>query len=69
VHSESCNGTKGFFFFQANTGVYRSVFHALVSIVKNEGLLKLYRGATPTSFRAAVVAAAELGSYDILKTR
>eukprot|EP00472_Partenskyella_glossopodia_P008895 CAMPEP_0197526566 /NCGR_PEP_ID=MMETSP1318-20131121/18247_1 /TAXON_ID=552666 /ORGANISM="Partenskyella glossopodia, Strain RCC365" /LENGTH=274 /DNA_ID=CAMNT_0043080779 /DNA_START=5 /DNA_END=829 /DNA_ORIENTATION=- len=46
---------------------YQNVFHAASSIVKEGGWIGLYRGVGPTTGRAAVVAAAELGSYDEIK--
>ncbi|XP_026318425.1 mitochondrial 2-oxoglutarate/malate carrier protein-like [Hyposmocoma kahamanoa] len=42
---------------------YSSVFEALSRIVKEEGVLKLWRGAAPTVFRAMVVNAAQLSTY------
>ncbi|XP_053611048.1 mitochondrial 2-oxoglutarate/malate carrier protein-like [Plodia interpunctella] len=42
---------------------YRNVADALMRIVKEEGALKLWRGATPTVIRAMVVNAAQLGTY------
>ncbi|XP_048482117.1 mitochondrial 2-oxoglutarate/malate carrier protein isoform X2 [Plutella xylostella] len=42
---------------------YRNVVDALMRIVKEEGVLKLWRGATPTVARAMVVNAAQLGTY------
>ncbi|KAJ2940397.1 hypothetical protein O0L34_g76 [Tuta absoluta] len=42
---------------------YKNVADALTRIVKEEGVLKLWRGATPTVARAMVVNAAQLGTY------
>ncbi|KAJ2940396.1 hypothetical protein O0L34_g75 [Tuta absoluta] len=42
---------------------YRNVADALMRIVKEEGVLKLWRGATPTVARAMVVNAAQLSTY------
>ncbi|KAM3957922.1 mitochondrial 2-oxoglutarate/malate carrier protein-like [Aphomia sociella] len=42
---------------------YKNVVDALVRIVKEEGTLKLWRGAMPTVGRAMVVNAAQLGTY------
>ncbi|KAI5637805.1 mitochondrial carrier protein domain-containing protein [Phthorimaea operculella] len=42
---------------------YKNVADALMRIVKEEGVLKLWRGATPTVARAMVVNAAQLGTY------
>ncbi|CAG9788909.1 unnamed protein product [Diatraea saccharalis] len=42
---------------------YKNVVDAIVRIVKEEGVLKLWRGATPTVARAMVVNAAQLGTY------
>ncbi|GAB5368027.1 hypothetical protein AAMO2058_001282500 [Amorphochlora amoebiformis] len=46
---------------------YRGILHAVSTIAKEEGLRAFYRGVGPTTSRAAVVAAAELGSYDEIK--
>lgn len=46
---------------------YRGVGHAASSIVRREGLRGLYTGVLMTASRAAVVAAAELASYDEIK--
>jgi hypothetical protein len=46
---------------------YRGVWHAAAEIVRREGWLGLYTGVGPTTYRAAVVAAAELVSYDEVK--
>uniref|UniRef100_A0A7S2XEX3 Uncharacterized protein n=1 Tax=Lotharella oceanica TaxID=641309 RepID=A0A7S2XEX3_9EUKA len=51
----------------SDTPTYRGVLHAAQSIVAEEGWLGLYRGVGPTTARAAIVAAAELGSYDEIK--
>ncbi|VEN56785.1 unnamed protein product [Callosobruchus maculatus] len=45
---------------------YSNVFNALSRIVKEEGLLTLWRGAVPTMGRAMVVNAAQLASYSQL---
>lgn len=42
---------------------YKNVFDALLRIVREEGVLKLWRGATPTVTRAMVVNAAQLSTY------
>lgn len=42
---------------------YKNVANALARIVKEEGVLKLWRGATPTVGRAMVVNAAQLSTY------
>lgn len=42
---------------------YTSVFNALSRIVKEEGVLTLWRGAVPTVGRAIVVSVAQLASY------
>lgn len=54
---------------QADSRAYKGVFHAVSSIVRTEGVPKLWRGATVTATRASVLAAAELGIYDLFKTR
>lgn len=46
---------------------YNGVTHAFRSIMQQEGVLALYTGASPTMARAAVVAAAEIASYDEIK--
>ncbi|VDL97884.1 unnamed protein product [Schistocephalus solidus] len=46
---------------------YTHVFNALYRIVKEEGLLALWRGAVPTMGRAAVVNVAQLVSYSQFK--
>jgi solute carrier family 25 uncoupling protein 27 len=46
---------------------YRGLFHAFRTVVQEEGILGLWKGVVPTSQRAAVVAAAELASYDQCK--
>ncbi|OWR53948.1 mitochondrial 2-oxoglutarate/malate carrier protein-like [Danaus plexippus] len=42
---------------------YKNVLDALMRIVREEGLLKLWRGASPTVSRAMVVNAAQLSTY------
>ncbi|CAK1587247.1 unnamed protein product [Parnassius mnemosyne] len=42
---------------------YKNVVDALLRIVKEEGVFKLWRGATPTVARAMVVNAAQLSTY------
>lgn len=42
---------------------YTNVFNALFRIVKEEGIITLWRGAVPTMGRAMVVNAAQLASY------
>lgn len=46
---------------------YKNVFDALFRIIKEEGLLTLWRGAIPTVGRAMVVNAAQLASYSQAK--
>lgn len=46
---------------------YTSVINALARIVKEEGLVTLWRGCVPTMGRAAVVNAAQLSSYSQAK--
>jgi len=46
---------------------YTSVGNALSRIVREEGVLTLWRGATPTIARAIVVNAAQLGTYSQAK--
>lgn len=47
--------------------MYKNVFDALLRIIKEEGLLTLWRGAIPTMGRAMVVNAAQLASYSQAK--
>lgn len=54
---------------QTGEAQYRGVSDALVSIARHEGISKLWRGVVPTSTRASVVAAAELGLYDASKQK
>lgn len=46
---------------------YRGIVHAARSVVREEGWRGLYKGVGPTTGRASIVAAAELGSYDEIK--
>ncbi|XP_043252192.1 mitochondrial 2-oxoglutarate/malate carrier protein-like isoform X2 [Colletes gigas] len=46
---------------------YKNVFNALVRIIKEEGILVLWRGTVPTMGRAMVVNAAQLASYSQTK--
>ncbi|PIO74816.1 hypothetical protein TELCIR_03163 [Teladorsagia circumcincta] len=46
---------------------YKNVFDALIRVVKEEGLLVLFRGCTPTVLRAMVVNAAQLATYSQAK--
>jgi solute carrier family 25 oxoglutarate transporter 11 len=46
---------------------YKNVFDSLFRIVKEEGVLTLWRGAVPTMGRAMVVNAAQLASYSQAK--
>lgn len=47
--------------------MYKNVFDALFRIIKEEGILTLWRGAIPTMGRAMVVNAAQLASYSQAK--
>jgi len=46
---------------------YASIWHAGYSIIREEGLTGLYKGAMPTMQRAVVVTVLNLASYDIIK--
>ncbi|XP_078052851.1 mitochondrial 2-oxoglutarate/malate carrier protein [Augochlora pura] len=46
---------------------YKNVFNALVRILREEGVLALWRGTIPTMGRAMVVNAAQLASYSQTK--
>lgn len=46
---------------------YAHVFDALIRIVKEEGVLKLWRGAIPTATRAMIVNAAQMPTYSQAK--
>lgn len=48
---------------------YKNVFNALARIVKEEGLLALWTGCTPTIGRAMLVNMCQLASYSQAKTR
>ena len=48
---------------------YSGMGHAFVSIVREEGVLGLWKGVGPTCGRATVLAAAELATYDEVKGR
>ena len=46
---------------------YSGVYNALVTIVREEGVLKLWRGVVPSCQRAAFVALGDLATYDTAK--
>lgn len=46
---------------------YKNVFDALIRVVREEGVLTLWRGCTPTVIRAMVVNAAQLATYSQAK--
>jgi solute carrier family 25 oxoglutarate transporter 11 len=48
---------------------YKNVFDAFVKISREDGILGLWRGATPTIIRAIVLNLAMLSSYDEVKER
>lgn len=48
---------------------YSGMRHAFVSIVRQEGVLGLWKGTTATAARATVLAATELATYDEIKGR
>eukprot|EP00316_Scyphosphaera_apsteinii_P005955 CAMPEP_0119299128 /NCGR_PEP_ID=MMETSP1333-20130426/1237_1 /TAXON_ID=418940 /ORGANISM="Scyphosphaera apsteinii, Strain RCC1455" /LENGTH=277 /DNA_ID=CAMNT_0007300451 /DNA_START=108 /DNA_END=941 /DNA_ORIENTATION=+ len=48
---------------------YTGMVHAFTTIVKEEGILGLWKGVGPTCGRASALAAAELATYDEVKAR
>jgi solute carrier family 25 oxoglutarate transporter 11 len=48
---------------------YTNVFNAFSRIVKEEGILALWRGSTPTIIRALVINLAMLAPFDEVKMR
>jgi len=46
---------------------YTNVFNALYRICKEEGILKMWQGVTPTVLRAMVLNSAQLGGYSYVK--
>jgi len=54
---------------RAGQHAYNGLIDAGVSIIRHEGVLGLWKGVIPTCSRATVLAAAELASYDEIKTR
>lgn len=48
---------------------YNGMVHAFSSIVKEEGVLGLWKGVGPTCGRATALAAAELSTYDEVKSQ
>ncbi len=54
---------------QSNCPTYKNkaISYAFLEIYRNEGLKGLYRGTAPNAQRTAVIAAAELASYDCTK--
>jgi len=48
---------------------YTGMGHAFVTIVKEEGIFGLWKGVGPTCGRATALAAAELSTYDEVKSR
>jgi solute carrier family 25 oxoglutarate transporter 11 len=56
-----------FKFYVGERRNYKNVFDALFRMVREEGLLTLWRGAVPTMGRAMVVNAAQLASYSQAK--
>eukprot|EP00441_Pelagodinium_beii_P014736 CAMPEP_0197665674 /NCGR_PEP_ID=MMETSP1338-20131121/60079_1 /TAXON_ID=43686 ORGANISM="Pelagodinium beii, Strain RCC1491" /NCGR_SAMPLE_ID=MMETSP1338 /ASSEMBLY_ACC=CAM_ASM_000754 /LENGTH=332 /DNA_ID=CAMNT_0043244551 /DNA_START=54 /DNA_END=1052 /DNA_ORIENTATION=+ len=47
---------------------YRSAGHAFMEIVRNEGMLGLFRGSSANVARAALVTSAQMSSYDQTKS-
>jgi len=48
---------------------YRNVIHALTSVIKEEGIIKLWKGASPTVCRAMTANLAMLTTYEEAKER
>lgn len=48
---------------------YRNIVDALSRIAREEGVVGLWRGATPTIVRSMVVNCVQLGTYDVAKER
>jgi hypothetical protein len=48
---------------------FRGMVHAFLSIIREEGVLGLWKGVGPTVSRASVLAASELSTYDEIKGR
>ena len=47
---------------------YRGLVHAVRTIVKEEGVLGMWKGVEATCTRASVLAAAELSTYDEVRS-
>lgn len=47
---------------------YKNIFDALSRIIRQEGVLSLWKGASPTVVRAMVVNALQVGGYEAAKT-
>ena len=54
---------------EANRRNYTGFFDAFVKIIRNEGVLSLWRGATPTVVRAMMLNLGMLGPFDEVKER
>ena len=46
---------------------FRSTFHGLQMLVREQGLLGLYRGLVPTTIKQSATSAVRMGSYNALK--
>lgn len=46
---------------------YRNVFHGIMSVAKQEGVLTLWRGSRPNIVRAMFMTASQVSSYDHIK--
>lgn len=55
--------------YMADPHAYPSLWGGVRELLREEGVSGLYRGLLPCTLRAACIAAGELATYDIVKTR